>query len=386
MGMRAARGPRRSEGVAAVLNPQVMVVGAGPAGMSAALAAADCGVKVLLVDFFSQPGGQLVKQTHKFFGSRGQYAGVRGIEIARILGEKVRSHPHIEMLLDTQVLGYYPDGVLTMERSVEGGSEYLKARPRRLVVCAGASEKPLAFPGNDLPGVYGAGAVQTLMNVHGVMPGRRAVMVGAGNIGLIISYQLRQAGVEVAAVVEAAPVIGGYAVHASKIRRLGIPILTSHSVREAHGERELEAVTVWRVDERWQGIPGTERRFEADVLCLAVGLSPLAELLWQAGCRMAYVPELGGHVPWHDEHQQTSVPGIFVAGDAAGVEEASSAMVAGRIAGLAAAASLGACPRYRELAGEARAQLEALRAGPPGEKIRRGLTRLEEVGRRVRAG
>ena len=369
-----------------MLNPQVMVVGAGPAGMSAALAAADCGVKVLLVDFFSQPGGQLVKQTHKFFGSREQYAGVRGIEIARILGEKVRAHPNIDLLLDTQVLGYYPDGVLTMERTADGESEYLKARPRRLVVCAGASEKPLAFPGNDLPGVYGAGAVQTLMNVHGVRPGRRAVMVGAGNIGLIISYQLRQAGVEVAAVVEAAPVIGGYAVHASKIRRLGIPILTSHSVKEAHGERELEGVTVWRVDERWRGIPGTERYFEADVLCLAVGLSPLGELLWQAGCRMAYVPELGGHVPWHDEHQQTSVPGIFVAGDAAGVEEASSAMVTGRIAGLAAAASLGMCPRYRELLAEARAQLEALRAGPPGEKIRRGLARLEEVARRAQAG
>ncbi|MEW6546061.1 MAG: NAD(P)/FAD-dependent oxidoreductase [Bacillota bacterium] len=364
-----------------MLNPQVMVVGAGPAGMSAALAAAEWGARVLLVDLFSEPGGQLVKQTHKFFGSRGQYAGTRGIEIARLLGEKVRSHPGIDLLLDTQVLGYYPDGVLTMERSFNGESEYLKARPRRLVVCTGAQERPLAFPGNDLPGVYGAGAVQTLMNVHGVKPGRRAVMVGAGNIGLIISYQLRQAGVEVAAVVEAAPTIGGYAVHASKIRRLGIPILTSHSVKEARGERELEGVTVWRLDERWQGIPGTECDFEADVLCLAVGLSPLTELLWQAGCRMVYVPELGGHVPWRDEHQQTSVPGIFVAGDASGVEEASSAMVSGRIAGLAAAASLGLCPCYRELAREAHAQLEVLRAGPPGEKIRRGLARLGEVAR-----
>ncbi|HHY94620.1 MAG TPA: FAD-dependent oxidoreductase [Firmicutes bacterium] len=362
-----------------MLTPEVMVVGAGPAGMAAALAAADCGADVLLCDFFSQPGGQLVKQTHKFFGSRQQFAGTRGIEIAQLLGQKVASHSHIRLLLDTQVLGYYPDGVLTMESAPDGNPRYLKARPRRLVVCAGASERPLAFPGNDLPGVYGAGAVQTLMNVHGVMPGQRAVMVGAGNIGLIISYQLRQAGVDVAAVVEAAPSIGGYAVHAAKIRRLGIPIYVSHSVKQAHGDRQLEGVTVWRVDERWQGIPGTEMHFEADVLCLAVGLSPLAEILWQAGCRMHYIPELGGHVPWHDETQQTSVPGIFVAGDTAGVEEASSAMVSGRIAGLAAAASLGKCPRFRTVLAEAIAELAALRAGPTGEKIRRGLHRLQEV-------
>jgi sarcosine oxidase subunit alpha len=224
------------------------------------------------------------------------------------------------------------------------------------------------------------------MNVYGVKPGRRAVMVGAGNIGLIISYQLRQAGVEVAAVVEAAPTIGGYAVHASKIRRLGIPILTSHSVKEAHGSRELEGVTVWKLDENQRGVEGTERRFEADVLCLAVGLSPLAELLWQAGCRMIYVPELGGHVPWRDEDQQTSVPGLYVAGDASGVEEASSAMLSGRIAGLAAAASLGLGPDRaeadgRELIDQARAELEALRRGPPGDKIRRGLARLEEAAR-----
>jgi sarcosine oxidase subunit alpha len=349
--------------------------------MSAALAAAGCGAQVLLCDFFSEPGGQLVKQTHKFFGSREQYAGTRGIEIARALGDKVRAHPNVDLLLDTQVLGYYPDGVVTMECGCGGEARYMKARPRRLVVCTGAVERPLGFPGNDLPGVYGAGAVQTLMNVHGVKPGKRAVMVGAGNIGLIISYQLRQAGVEVLTVVEAAPVIGGYAVHASKVRRLGIPILTSHSVKEAHGERELEGVTVWKVDEGWRGIEGTERHYEADVLCLAVGLSPACELLWQAGCRMVCVSELGGHVPWRDENQQTSVPGIFVAGDASGVEEASSAMVSGKIAGLAAAASLGLCADYREAVRGAWGELEALRGGPPGEKIRRGLARLGEVPR-----
>ena len=366
--------------------PDVMVVGGGPAGLAAALAAADQGARVLLADNAVELGGQLVKQTHKFFGSGDLYAGARGLEIARLLGEKAQHEPNVEILLETQVLGRYPDGVLTMERRLGTGTRYLKAKPWRLVVATGAQERPLAFPGNDLPGIYGAGAIQTLMNLHGVRPGRRALVVGAGNIGLIVSYQLRQAGVEVAAVVEAAPVIGGYAVHAAKLRRLGVPILTSHSVKEAHGRPELEGVTVWKLDEAWRGIPGTEVRFEVGVLGVAVGLSPLAELLWQAGCRMLWVPELGGHVPWRDADQQTSVPGVYVAGDVAGVEEASSAMLSGRIAGAAAAASVGPGHErsrsgldWREVVSRARARLDELRRGPAGERIRRGLARLGEA-------
>ncbi|HHV79005.1 MAG TPA: FAD-dependent oxidoreductase [Firmicutes bacterium] len=354
----------------------VLVIGGGPAGLNAAMAAVDCGAEVTLVDSADRLGGQLVKQTHKFFGSKREHAGTRGIEIAATLAEKVGSHPRIRTMLRSEALGYYPDGVVALEQD----EKWIKIKPKRLVVATGASEKFLAFPNNDLPGIYGAGAVQTLMNVYGVVPGKRVVMVGAGNIGLIVSYQLRQAGVEVAAVVEAMPQIGGYAVHASKIRRLGIPILVSHSVKEAIGREQLEKVVVWKLDQNWQGIPGTEIEFEADVLCLAVGLSPTVDLLWQAGCRMAYVPELGGHVPWYDENQRTSVETIYVAGDAAGVEEASSAMLTGRIAGLSAAMSLG-------LGGDGAAQLEvarkelaALRAGPAGEKIRAGLAKLRGSG------
>ncbi|MCL4424115.1 MAG: NAD(P)/FAD-dependent oxidoreductase [Firmicutes bacterium] len=349
----------------------VLVIGGGPAGLSAATAAAQCGARVILVDSSSRLGGQLIKQTHKFFGSREQRAGTRGIEIARLLQEEAEA-ARVEILPETAALGLYSDGVVTLEKN----ERLIKLKPERLVVATGASEKTLAFANNDLPGIYGAGAVQTLMNVHGVRPGQRAVMVGAGNIGLIVSYQLCQAGVEVAAVVEAAPSIGGYAVHASKIRRLGIPILTSYSIKAAHGGETLEGVTVWQLNEKWQGIPGTEQVLAADILCLAVGLTPLTELLWQAGCQMEYIPELGGHVPWYDENQQTSVPGIYVAGDAAAVEEASSAMVTGKLAGLASAHSLGLCPDFPVLGEKVRQELTQLRAGPTGEKIRKGLGKL----------
>lgn len=359
--------------------PDVMVIGGGPAGLSAALAAAEYGARVLIADRNDRLGGQLIKQTHKFFGSKRQYAGTRGIEIAEILAQKVCSLPQVEVMLEAEVLGYYSDGVVTVDQR----DTWIKVKPKALVVATGASEKFLAFPNNDLPGIYGAGAVQTLMNVYGVMPGRRVLMVGAGNIGLIVSYQLRQAGVEVAAIIEAMPEIGGYAVHASKVRRLGIPILCSHGVKEAHGREVLERVTVWKLDENWQGIPGTEMDFEVDVLCLAVGLSPSTELLWQAGCRMAYVAELGGHVPWFDEDQQTSVKGIFVAGDAGGVEEASSAIITGRLAGLSAARYVGCAGNLAALEAEmeqVREELARLRAGPTGEKIRRGLAKLRAGG------
>jgi sarcosine oxidase subunit alpha len=355
-----------------VLEYGVTVVGGGPAGLSAAIAAAEMGATVALIDRQDRLGGQLIKQTHKFFGSRHERAGTRGIEIARQLASQVQALSGVHVYLEATALGYYSDSVLTVEHD----GRYRKFLCSNLVVCAGASEKMLLFPNNDLPGIYGAGAVQTLMNVHGVMPGTDVVMVGAGNIGLIVSYQLRQAQVNVAAVVEAAPRIGGYTVHASKIRRLGIPILTSHSVKEAHGVDGLEGITVWRVDSAWRGVPGTERYIACDALCLAVGLSPLTELLWQAGCEMKYVPEFGGHVPVTNHAMETTVPGIFAAGDSAGVEEASSAMLTGRLAGLSAARRLGICPDYDGLRSDAQAELAALRAGPTAAKVRAGIVRL----------
>lgn len=356
---------------------EILIIGGGPAGLSAASAAADLGARVLVLERDGKPGGQLVKQTHKFFGSKQQYAGDRGYQIGNLLIEQCVQNPRVEIWTDTTALGIYEDGVVTAEQQ----GRHLKIKPGKVIVAAGASEKMIPFPNNDLPGVYGAGAVQTLMNVYGIVPGQRVLMVGAGNIGLIVSYQLMQAGVEIAAIIEAAPTIGGYLVHASKVRRAGVPILTSHTIKEAYGENAVQGAIISRLDDNWQPVPGTEQDLKVDVICLAVGLSPLTELCFQAGCRMKYVPELSGHVPVRDEWLETTRPGLYVAGDVSGVEEASSAMVEGRLAGICAAYSLGygeeQAPRLQR---EAQAELSELRAGPAGQKTLAGLAKLREEG------
>ncbi|ATW27885.1 NAD(P)/FAD-dependent oxidoreductase [Candidatus Formimonas warabiya] len=353
---------------------EIAIVGGGPGGMCAALVAANQGAKVTLFDSAKILGGQLIKQTHRFFGSEKEHAGTRGIQICAMLEGEIRKNENIDLHLDATVVAAYENKVIAYEE----GDKYEKMACKKIIVAAGASEKMLAFMNNDLPGVYGAGAVQTLMNVHGVIPGQKVLMIGSGNIGLIVSYQLMQAGVKVEAIIEGAPAIGGYKVHASKVRRMGVPILTSHTILEAYGTECVEGAIICRLDEKWDPVPGTEKRIDVDVICLSVGLSPLTELLWQVGCKMKYIPSLGGYVPARDENLETTVSGFYVAGDASGVEEASAAMIEGKIAGLAAAASLGYDRHYGTLRKEYLDDIWVLRSGPVGEKIRQGLQILAE--------
>ena len=353
---------------------EVLVVGGGPAGLCAALQAARMGAQVTLLEGDDRLGGQLVKQTHMFFGSQKQHAGTRGIDIASMLVKQLEEMPNVEIRTNAMVLGRYEDGALTVEEN----EDFKVIYPKKSIFATGASEKMLMFANNDLPGVFGAGAVQTLMNVYGVLPAKRVLMIGAGNIGLIVSYQLMQAGVEVAAILDAGPRIGGYLVHAAKIRRAGVPIMTRHSIKEALGTDKVTGAVIVQFDDKWQPIPGTEQTVECDAICLAVGLSPFADLFWQAGCEMKFIPELGGHVAARGLDMQTSVEGISVAGDVGGIEEASSAMVEGYLAGLNAAASLGyGGEQVEQQRHEFETQLNDLRSGPVGEKIRAGLAKLQ---------
>ncbi|MGD9910365.1 MAG: NAD(P)/FAD-dependent oxidoreductase [Candidatus Izemoplasmatales bacterium] len=352
----------------------LIIVGGGPAGLRAALEAASHEVKTLIIERSHELGGQLLKQTHKFFGSALQFASVRGFDIAKILIDKVSSnHQYIDVLTDTTVIAFYPDRVITTLRF----DKYEKYTADAFIIATGASEKYLAFENNDLPGIYGAGAVQTLMNQYGVMPGKKVVMVGSGNIGLIVSYQLVQAGVKVMCIIEASSQIGGYSVHASKIRRLGIPIYTSRTIKRAEGTSKIERVETIGLDRTWAQIPGTEMSFDADTLCISVGLSPMHQLLSMVGIKMKYIKELGGKVPVIDETHQTSMKGVYVCGDVSGIEEASSAMVEGSLTGIYASIYLNKPGQDDEAKLiELHQQLDSLRNGPFGAKTRIGMEKL----------
>lgn len=336
----------------------LIVVGAGPAGLSAAIEAAKNGLKPIVFDENAKPGGQLFKQIHKFFGSKEHKAKIRGFNIGEELLKEAADNG-VEVVLNATVVGLYGEKEVT----VRIGEEIKHFKGDSILVATGASENMVTFKGWTTPGVIGAGAAQTMMNLHHIMPGKRVLMLGSGNVGLVVSYQLMQAGCEVVALVDAAPRIGGYGVHAAKIARCGVPFYLSHTIVEVKGTNAVESVTIASVDDKFQFIPGTEKTFDVDTVCVAVGLSPMSQLLKQAGCKMKDTP--GGYIPECDPLGATSVSGIYAAGDVAGIEEASSAMIEGRISGAVIANYLGYLEEdaLKERIAELEKALDSLRKG-----------------------
>lgn len=317
------------------------VVGSGPAGLTAAIESSRLGCKrVAVIDENFVTGGQLFKQIHKFFGSKDHYAGIRGFRIGELLLKEV-SDLGVETVTNAAIIGMF-DAQADIKRLVTAGADRVgEILSKKVLVASGAMENTVSFPGWTLPGVMGVGAAQTMMNIYRVRPGQRVLVLGAGNVGLIVAYQMLQAGIEVVGVVEAMSRIGGYQVHADKIRRMGVPILLSHTVKEAIGKEYVEKVVVVELDENQKEVPRSEKPFDADALCLAVGLTPNTELTRLAGCKHIFNRELGGLVPLHSERMETTIDGIYVAGDVAGIEEASVAIDEGRLAGTSVAEDLG---------------------------------------------
>ncbi len=354
------------------ISADVIIIGGGPAGLMAAIKAREHGATVALMDENPMLGGQLVKQTHKFFGKRAQFAGVRGVKIAEILAKEAEEKG-VDIYLETSAIGLFQDGEERIITAVRKNRELVEFRGKAILVATGAMEKMIPFENNDLPGVYGAGAIQTLMNTYGIQPGKDVLIVGAGNVGVILAYQLLQAGVNVVAVVEALPKVGAYFVHAAKIRRLGIPIYTRHTILRAIGKDKVEGAVIAQLDDSWRPIPGTEKEFKVDIVALSVGLRPSIELLHQAGAQALYVRELSGYVVRHDDRMETTIRGVFVAGDSSGIEEATTAMLEGKLAGLAMALYVGKAggDAMKEME-QVRRDLNEFRGGPFGARTRIG--------------
>ncbi|MEE8884984.1 MAG: NAD(P)/FAD-dependent oxidoreductase [Eubacteriales bacterium] len=353
-----------------MLKKDVCIVGAGPAGLSAAIEAGKAGASVLLIDLNMKPGGQLFKQIHKFFGSSAHHSGTRGYTIGRqLLKEAIDAG--VEIWLQSTVIGFFPGNKIAVERGADHAEKQIvTVTAKEVIIATGATENAVRFKGWTAPGVMGAGAAQTMINVNHVRPGNKVVMLGSGNVGLIVSYQLMQAGCEVEALVEAAPKIGGYAVHAAKIRRAGVPILLRHTIIEAKTDADgcVCGCTIAAVDDHFHPIPGTEETISCDTITIAAGLKPTMDLVKLAGCRLTFNGAFGGYVPLHNRRMETSRAGFFVAGDTTGVEEANTALEEGKIAGVSAAEDLGliTAEKADEMRSEIWSRLDSLRFGPFG--------------------
>jgi NADPH-dependent 2,4-dienoyl-CoA reductase/sulfur reductase-like enzyme/Fe-S-cluster-containing hydrogenase component 2/bacterioferritin-associated ferredoxin len=288
----------------------VLIIGGGPAGLSAALQLEENGISAILVDDKDELGGKLVLQTHKFFGSvEDSYAGMRGMDIGRMLAQKVADSPCIDVWTNSTALYVFHDKRVGILKD----GVYKIVTPDIILNAAGAREKFLRFKGNSLAGVYGAGAFQTLVNRDLVKPTQRLFIIGGGNVGIIAGYHALQAGIQVVGLAEALPQCGGYKVHEDKLKRLGVPIYTSHSIISANGSESVASVTITKIDQNFTPIPGTEKTFECDTILIAVGLESVSEFTQEA---------------------ETAGIKVFAAGDAAQIAEASSAMFNGKIAGM----------------------------------------------------
>jgi NADPH-dependent 2,4-dienoyl-CoA reductase/sulfur reductase-like enzyme/Fe-S-cluster-containing hydrogenase component 2/bacterioferritin-associated ferredoxin len=319
----------------------VLIIGGGPAGLSAAIELGKLGVNTLIVDDKDRLGGKLVLQTHKFFGSvKDSHAGTRGFEIGRILEDELLPLSSVEVWLNATAVAVFSDNIVGVIKD----NQYQKIRPQKLLVATGAREKMLSFPGNTLPGVYGAGAFQTLVNRDLVKSSEKVLIVGGGNVGLIAGYHAIQADIAVVALIEALPQVGGYKVHADKLKRLGVPIYTGHTVVSANGTDRVESVTIAHLDENWQVMPDTHKTFEVDTVLIAVGLAEVNEFYLKAR-------------QWGMD--------VFCAGDAMEIAEASAAMFTGKIEGHKIAQSLNIDVEQMPTEWNAKATVLKSKPGPP---------------------
>ncbi len=328
---------------------ELAVIGAGPAGVAAAIAAADLGVKVTLIDELPGPGGQYLAD-HPAPAAHPPIAVTerRGLELlCRLAGSPV------ELRTETVVWNLSADLTLALYR--RGELEQLAAQA--VVIATGARELVVPFPGWTLPGVMTVGAAQLLARRHGVLPGRRVLLAGSGPLLLPAACKLAELGAEVAGILEVtrpptwlrhAPALwgnwdrlreGGHYLRA--LRKARIRYRFGWTPIRAQGRERLEAAVVSRLDAQGRPIPGSEETIPVDTLCVSFGFAPNIELAQLAGCRLQFDPTRGGWTPHLDNQMQTTVPGIFVAGETAGVAGAGAALVEGRIAGLQAACQLG---------------------------------------------
>jgi NADPH-dependent 2,4-dienoyl-CoA reductase/sulfur reductase-like enzyme len=339
-----------------MITTDIAIIGSGPAGLAAAVEAATSGARVVLLDEHLRLGGQFFKQAPSSFK----------IEDPSLLGKeypvgqkfiRLVTSDKVDLWLDSLVWGVAGDRILAIRR----GSDCLQLNAEKIIVATGAYDRPVPFPGWTLPGVITAGAAQTLAKNQWMVPSGRVLLVGSGPFQLPVAHQLLQGGARIAAVVESLSFSGllrslpgalgrpdrgleglGYWL---EIRRSGAQFLFGHTIIEALGEHEVQAAVIAAVDDAGRVRPGSERTVEVDTICTAFGFLPSTQVTRLLGCAERFDEEAGGFLPMHDESQETSVAGVFVAGETSGIGGSDVALAEGQLAAVAAAWQLGRLSR-----------------------------------------
>ena len=293
-------------------NYNIVIIGGGPAGLAAAIAAYDAGERsILILERDRQLGGILQQCIHNGFGLHTFKEELTGPEYAKRFQDRVLER-NIEYRLNTMVMDISPEKVVTaMNR--EDGMFDIQAKSVILAMgCRERSRGALNIPGYRPAGIYSAGTAQRLVNIEGFMPGREVVILGSGDIGLIMARRMTLEGAKVKVVAELMPYSGGLKRNIVQcLDDFGIPLKLSHTVVDIHGKERVTGVTIAEVDEKNKPIPGTEEFYSCDTLLLSCGLLPENELSRQAGVELSRVTS----GPTVNESLETSVPGIFAAGN-----------------------------------------------------------------------
>ncbi len=363
----------------------VVVVGMGPAGMTAAVELAERGLKVAVFDENPRPGGQVYRQSpHEFKRTDGRALGLKNQAGLRLIDRFNQLAGAIEVFQNTLIWGIFDDRELAFKRDQAcDGVGFNK-----LILCEGACERTVPFPGWTLPGVMTLGGLQKFILHQRVLPGQRVLLSGSGPLLLAVAAEVLKAGAESFTLCEASNMKGSFKLLIELFLQEGllseafsclvpvlkrlIPVHRSHAVIAARGDNRVEEVEIARLDDDWKPVSGTEKTLQVDVVGLGFGFQPMARLCRLAGCRLEFDLNQRAFKPVVDSNMLTSRADIYAAGDSAGIGGSGMAAVEGHLAALHAASTFGT-PAAGEL------EQAHNRLTREKKKIARYMTRLDEM-------
>ena len=336
---------------------QALVAGAGPAGMAAAMELARCGVRTAIVDQAPSPGGQVYRQLPAEF-SVAEAAPNPRKRVGRMLLERYgRASSSLSVFQGAEIWGSFEPHRLNLRQ----GRELNELEYERLIICEGARERMVPFPGWTLPGVLTLGGLQKMVANQGLLPGKRILLGGSGPLSLAVGATVVRAGGRIAGLCEAAGLGDQLPMLPELFRQKGlwretwfylsallkgrVPIKRGWAIRSVQGDDRVRRATLCRVDRDWKPVAGSERTLDVDAVAVGFGFQAQCRLTRLVGCGHGYDSDSRSFKPLVDEFQRTDQPGVYAAGDGAGIGGATMAEIQGRLAGLHAALSLGRISR-----------------------------------------